>query len=184
MEQLTQIHMRVKNRNISSGRDRGIWPTRLHDFQLTWSAYSIGPYTTHKYPIDENPVPLESWISWLKRIHFIMGRIILYYSLKTRNLTQVRVFSEPWFAPTLSQTLESTASLLGSINACNTFPYTLSWLEKKPLLILFSQLCAQHQPILPKSQIFDPKCSRLRVTRKSRYFDVLVLHDALSVCNN
>ena len=93
-------------------------------------------------------------------------------------------FSEPWFAPTLSQTLESTASLLGSINACNTFPYTLSWLEKKPLLILFSQLCAQHQPILPKSQIFDPKCSRLRVTRKSRYFDVLVLHDALSVCNN
>ena len=96
----------------------------------------------------------------------------------------VRVFSVPWFVPTLSQTLESIASLFGSINACNTLPYTLTWLEKKPLLILFSQQCAQRQPILPKSLILNQNVPDLRVTRKSRYFDVLVLHDALSICNN
>ena len=156
----------------------------LHDFQLTWTADSIEPCTTHKYPIDESPVPLESWISWLNRIHFTIGRIILYYSPKTRNLTEVRVFWD-LYLPQLRhepQSWKHSCEWLktGAVRSL-TFDFDL---KKKMSVILVFHLCAREQSIWPKSAIFDTKCVRLLVKWKSRYFDVRILHDMLSVCGN
>ena len=78
----------------------------------------------------------------VKAYSFYNGTYYLYYSLKTRNLTQLGVFFRTLICPSLSQTVESTASLLGYINAWNIIQTSLSCIEKKQMLVLFSQPCA------------------------------------------